>query len=562
MEPFTLCIRPIINNQVEEDVYMRKMVSKILSICMVGIILTSSLTGCGSKDSKHSKLDAKESVNYAESRVENDNAGAMNELVEYSYQEIDGVLYDEDFNTEEYNAIAENSIKSVKNYPISTFSADVDTASYSNVRRMINSGGEVVPDAVRIEEMINYFSYDYEKPTTNQPFSINTELSDCPWNENAKLLLVGLQAKEIDMDDRPSSNLVFLLDVSGSMYSEDKLPLMQKAFIMLTENLNQNDRISIVTYAGQESVVIEGARGDETMKIVSALEDLTAGGSTAGAAGIKKAYELANKYFIEGGNNRVILATDGDLNVGISSEGELKRLVEEKRETGVYLSVLGFGTGNIKDNKMETLADNGNGNYSYIDSILEAKKVLVEEMGGTLYTVAKDVKLQVEFNPAHLKGYRLIGYENRMLNTEDFEDDTKDAGEIGAGHRVTALYELIEVSSDQEVAETELKYQPETTFTDDNNEWLTVSIRYKEPDQDTSQLLSVSVDESDYTPEMSDNLLFASSVAAFGMLLRDSDWKGSASYQMILDNLKDQDFSNDEYKDEFISLVKKLNRIN
>jgi Ca-activated chloride channel family protein len=562
MEPFTLCIRPIINNQVEEDVYMRKMVSKILSICMVGIILTSSLAGCGSKDSKNSKLDAKESVDYAESRVENDNAGAMNELVEYSYQEIDGVLYDEDFNTEEYNAIAENSIKSVKNYPISTFSADVDTASYSNVRRMINSGGEVVPDAVRIEEMINYFSYDYEKPTTNQPFSINTELSDCPWNENAKLLLVGLQAKEIDMDDRPSSNLVFLLDVSGSMYSEDKLPLMQKAFIMLTENLNQNDRISIVTYAGQESVVIEGARGDETMKIVSALEDLTAGGSTAGAAGIKKAYELANKYFIEGGNNRVILATDGDLNVGISSEGELKRLVEEKRETGVYLSVLGFGTGNIKDNKMETLADNGNGNYSYIDSILEAKKVLVEEMGGTLYTVAKDVKLQVEFNPAHLKGYRLIGYENRMLNTEDFEDDTKDAGEIGAGHRVTALYELIEVSSDQEVAETELKYQPETTFTDDNNEWLTVSIRYKEPDQDTSQLLSVSVDESDYTPEMSDNLLFASSVAAFGMLLRDSDWKGSASYQMILDNLKDQDFSNDEYKDEFISLVKKLNRIN
>jgi Ca-activated chloride channel family protein len=562
MEPFTLCIRPIINNQVEEDVYMRKMVSKILSICMVGIILTSSLAGCGSKDSKNSKLDAKESVNYAESRVENDNAGAMNELVEYSYQEIDGVLYDEDFNTEEYNAIAENSIKSVKNYPISTFSADVDTASYSNVRRMINSGGEVVPDAVRIEEMINYFSYDYEKPTTDLPFSINTELSDCPWNENAKLLLVGLQAKEIDMDDRPSSNLVFLLDVSGSMYSEDKLPLMQKAFIMLTENLNQNDRISIVTYAGQESVVIEGARGDETMKIVSALEDLTAGGSTAGAAGIKKAYELANKYFIEGGNNRVILATDGDLNVGISSEGELKRLVEEKRETGVYLSVLGFGTGNIKDNKMETLADNGNGNYSYIDSILEAKKVLVEEMGGTLYTVAKDVKLQVEFNPAHLKGYRLIGYENRMLNTEDFEDDTKDAGEIGAGHRVTALYELIEVSSDQEVAETELKYQPETTFTDDNNEWLTVSIRYKEPDQDTSQLLSVSVDESDYTPEMSDNLLFASSVAAFGMLLRDSDWKGSASYQMILDNLKDQDFSNDEYKDEFISLVKKLNRIN
>lgn len=528
---------------------MRKMVSKFLCISMVVIMLISSFSGCGYKEDK-------ESANYSDT-AKSDNKGYPKMQSEHAAD----VYYEEEFNTEEYNAIVENSYKSVKNYPMSTFSVDVDTASYSNIRRMINDGGEVVPDAVRIEEMINYFKYDYEKPTTDVPFSINTEMSDCPWNENAKLLLIGLQAKEIDLDNRPSSNLVFLLDVSGSMNSPDKLPLMQKAFIMLTENLNENDRISIVTYAGMEKVVLEGARGDETMKIVSALEDLYAGGSTAGAAGIEKAYDIAEDYFIEGGNNRVILATDGDLNVGVSSEGELTKLVKKKRKSGVYLSVLGFGTGNIKDNKMEALADNGNGNYAYIDSLLEAKKVLVEEMGGTLYTVAKDVKLQVEFNPTYLKGYRLVGYENRLLNTEDFDDDTKDAGEIGAGHRVTALYELIEISSEQEIPETELKYQSETTPSD-SDEWLTVNIRYKEPDQDNSQLLSLPVDDSIYSSEMPENLLFASSVAMFGMLLRDSQWKGIASYDTILNNLSDQNFSNDEYKDEFIALVKKISRMN
>ncbi len=484
-------------------------------------------------------------------------AADSEEIVEYEIP--DGMIV-EDFNTEEYSAITENNFENVKNYPISTFSVDVDTASYSLVRRMINSNGVIVPDAVRIEEMINYFRYDYENPTEDVPFSVTTEISDCPWNKDAKLLLIGLQAKDIDLADRPSSNLVFLLDVSGSMDSPDKLPLMQKAFVMLTENLNENDRISIVTYAGWESVVLEGARGDETMKIVSAIEDLSAGGSTAGSAGIKKAYEIAEKYFIKGGNNRVILATDGDLNVGITSEGELKRLVKKERKKGIFLSVLGFGTGNIKDNKMETLADNGNGNYAYIDSILEAKKVLVEEMGGTLFTVAKDVKLQVEFNPAYIKGYRLIGYENRLLNTEDFDDDTKDAGEIGAGHRVTALYEIVEVDSEQEIPETNLKYQSDKEIIE-SNEWLNINIRYKEPDQNESRLLSFPVDASSYSAEMSENLAFASSVAAFGMLLRDSRWKGDASYDMILNILEDVDISKDDYKDEFVSLVKKVKRM-
>ncbi len=536
---------------------MKKSISKIISLALVGIMVTISVAGCGSGYKKE-RSDFNMTYDMAEEYASMNGVTTKEQLqmLDEFYEEIN-----EDFNTEEYNAIVENNFKSVKDYPLSTFSVDVDTASYSNIRRMINKGTEVVPDAVRIEEMINYFKYDYKKPTGDVPFSVNTELSDCPWNKDAKLLLVGLQAKDIDFDNRPSSNLVFLLDVSGSMNDPNKLPLMQKAFIMLTENLNKNDRVSIVTYAGSDKVILDGVPGNETMKIVNALEDLYAGGSTAGAQGINRAYELAEKNYIEEGNNRIILATDGDLNVGLSSEGELTRLVEKKRESGVYLSVLGFGYGNIKDNKMEALADNGNGNYSYIDSILEAKKVLVDEMGGTLFTVAKDVKLQVEFNPTLLKGYRLIGYENRLLNTEDFDDDTKDAGEIGAGHRVTALYELIEIDSDQEVEESDLKYQSESQLSD-SDEWLTVNIRYKEPVEDKSQLLSVVVDESDYSSEMPENLNFASSVAVFGMLLRDSQYKGNSSYQMILDNLDKQDYSEDEYKDEFISLVKKINRMN
>lgn len=460
------------------------------------------------------------------------------------------------YNTEEYGKITENGYKSTAQNPLSTFSTDVDTASYSNVRRMIQQGWGVEPDAVRIEEFINYFDYDYPEPNTDDPFSVTTELSDCPWNDEAKLLLVGLKAEDIDINEREPLNLVFLIDVSGSMFSEDKLPLVQKSFTMLTENLGEDDRISIVTYAGEDKTVLGGTSGADKEKIKEAINSLEAGGSTYGEAGINRAYELAEKYFIRNGNNRVILATDGDLNVGLSSTEELTELIEEKRESGVYLSVLGFGTGNIKDDRMEALADSGNGNYSYIDSEMEAKKVLVEEMCGTLYTVAKDVKIQVEFNPANVAGYRLIGYENRALADRDFADDTKDAGEIGAGHTVTALYELILEGTAGNI---DLKYQQEkpavTEPNEYSNELLTVSLRYKYPESDTSRLLSVPVTNDLYREKMPKNMTFAAAAAEFGMVLRGSDYRGTASCSQILDLLGSYDYGSDEYKREFTELV-------
>ena len=467
--------------------------------------------------------------------------------------------YDDYFNTEEYNEIIENGYKSVAANPLSTFSIDVDTASYANVRRMIEYGDYINPDAVRIEEFINYFDYDYSEPTTNDPFSVNVEMSDCPWNEETKLMLVGLKAEDIKKSDREPLNLVFLIDVSGSMFSEDKLPLVQKAFTMLTETLTEDDRISIVTYAGDEKVVLKGTSGEDKDKIIDAINSLEAGGSTYGEAGINRAYDLAERYFIDGGNNRVILATDGDLNVGLSSEEELTELIEEKRESGVFLSVLGFGTGNVKDDRMEALADHGNGNYSYIDSEMEAKKVLVEEMAGTLYTVAKDVKIQVEFNPVNVSGYRLIGYENRALADEDFHDDTKDAGEIGAGHTVTALYEIVLNESGTSIPEAELKYQ-QNTPTGNKNELLTVSLRYKQPDEDESKLLAVPVTDEVYTKKMPENLTFAAAVAEFGMVLRGSEFKGTASCDQILELLEDYDYRSDDYKTEFVYLVRTMDK--
>lgn len=372
---------------------------------------------------------------------------------------------------------------------------------------------------------------------------------------------IGLKTQEIDFSEAPDSNLVFLLDVSGSMTSDDKLPLLQKSFSMLVEELGEKDTVSIVTYAGSDRVVLQGESGDNKTRIIEAINALEAGGSTNGADGIGTAYALAEKYFIEGGNNRVILATDGDLNVGISSESGLKELVTEKKESGVFLSVLGFGTGNIKDNKMETLADCGNGNYAYIDTIGEAKKVLVEQMGATLVTVAKDVKLQVEFNPAYVKGYRLLGYENRALATEDFDDDKKDAGEIGAGHMVTALYEIVPVDSDQEIPETELKYQDDKkTAGVENGEWLNLKIRYKEPDADESILKEYPVTQEAYTDKPSQDFYFAAAVAEFGLMLRDSEYKGDASFENVRALLKKVDTDEDDYKDEFVYLVKKLQK--
>jgi len=466
------------------------------------------------------------------------------------------------YNTEEYSTINENRFMSVKTNPLSTFSADVDTASYSNVRRMILDGQLPTRDAVRIEEMINYFNYDYNKPDGNIPFNIQTEIAPCPWNKDTKLMLIGINAKDIDADNLPPSNLIFLIDVSGSMESRNKLPLVKESFSMLVKNLGDNDKISIVTYASSDKIVLDGSNNKQ--KILDAINNLRAGGGTHGSAGIITAYDLAEKNFIKGGNNRVILATDGDLNIGLTSESDLKALIEKKRDTGVYLSTLGFGSGNLKDNKMETLSQNGNGNYYYIDTKLEAQKVLVKEMGGTLHTIAEDVKIQVEFNPKFIKSYRLIGYENRLLNEEDFADDKKDAGEIGSGHQVTVLYEIVTSDSKMKVDGVDLKYQnKKTTASSASNEWLTISLRYKDAGKDQSKLITHTVDATHFNKTLSKNLKLASSVAEVGMLLRNSQHKGNSSYDMVLKRLKTiNDLLDDDYKSEFFVLVQKMQNLN
>lgn len=448
----------------------------------------------------------------------------------------------EEFITEEYNAITENGFMRTALQPLSTFGADVDTAAYSNIRRMLQNGTaprDIPKGAVRLEEMLNYFHYDYEYPKQDEVFGISIDGADCPWQKDHGLLRVGIRTRELDFSDSPKSNLVFLLDVSGSMDEPNKLPLLKQAFAMLVDNLGEKDRISIVTYAGADQVVLEGARGDEKGKVLEALNFLEAGGGTNGSAGIETAYAIAEYYFIQGGNNRVILATDGDLNIGNTSESGLKSLIEEKKKTGVYLSVLGFGEGNLRDNKLQTLADSGNGNYAYIDSLMEAKRVLVEEMGSTLVTVAEDVKFQVEFNPAWIEEYRLLGYENRLLNAEDFTDDTKDAGEVGAGHTVTVLYEVVWAGEDPEGGQEDiaLKYQTrEPAQGEVMKEWATLKIRYKDPGTSGSKELVKAFGAEIYKKDVTEaNMLLEASVAEFGLLLCDSEHKGNASYEQILE---------------------------
>lgn len=526
------------------------MKKNIIKYIVISTFVLSSLASCGAKN-EESYVPCTDSMTESEQYSAADDAACD-----------EGFSYDEYMAPtagEEYSVFAENGFKSVKTSPLSTFSADVDTASYSNIRRMINDYGYVPDtDAVRVEEMINYFDYNYSAPENDEPFSVTTELGSCPWNSRSQLLSVGIKGKAVKDEEKVPSNIVFLLDVSGSMYSADKLPLMVEAFSMLSENLTGDDRVSIVTYAGSDAVLLEGAKGSDYKKINKVLSSLEAGGSTHGSAGINTAYELAEKYFIEGGNNRVILATDGDLNVGVTTESALTKLIESKRDSGVYLSVLGFGTGNLKDNKMEALADNGNGNYSYIDSKSEAEKVLVKEMNGTLYTIAKDVKFQVEFNPELVAEYRLIGYENRLMNDEDFYDDSKDAGEIGSGHTVTAMYEIVPVS-----AEIPLKYQSSEQEVsaekgEYSDEMLTVSIKYKEPDSDASETLKFPVKKDAFTDFPSENMQFASCVAEFGMLLRKSEYiSNEVSYNDICQKLAELDsIYEDEYKSEFADLVK------
>ena len=449
--------------------------------------------------------------------------------------------YAPDYNSlkdEDYTKRDENKFKSTAVDPLSTFSADVDTASYTIIKRSVENAQKPNPDSVRIEEIVNYFDYDYAAPPKNSkdPVNIITEYTDCPWNAKHKLLKIALKAKDIDKKDLPSNNLVFLIDVSGSMYQENRLPLIKKAFRLLVDQLRPQDTVSIVTYASGVSAPLEGATGNQKEKIMQIIDGLEAGGSTSGSSGLELAYKTAQKYFIKKGNNRVILATDGDFNVGPSSNADLENQITKARDTGVFLSVLGFGMGNYKDSKVQTLANKGNGNYAYINDLYEAKKVLVQEFGATLFTVAKDVKLQVEFNPAKIAAYRLVGYEKRLLNNEDFNDDKKDAGEMGAGHTVTVFYEVIPVgvNSPDLPKIDDLKYTAKNAK--DSPELLTVKMRYKDPGSDTSKLLEKPVDLTAFVPfdKASAETRFAAAAAQFGQILKDSKFKGTMTMDDVI----------------------------
>ena len=467
-------------------------------------------------------------------------------------------------NNEDYELFVENQFTSPKSEPLSTFSIDVDNASYTNIRRFINQGQKVPKDAVRVEEMMNFFKYNYAQPTSKHPFAIHTEYSDCPWNEKHKLVKIGLQGKEIDSDILPNSNFVFLIDVSGSMGSQNKLPLLKESMKVLVNQLRAKDKVSIVVYAGAAGLVLPPTSGNDKETIIKSLENLNAGGSTAGGAGIELAYKIAAENFIKGGNNRVILATDGDFNVGASSNKDMETLIEEKRKSGVFLTCLGYGMGNYKDSKMETLADKGNGNYAYIDNIQEANRFLGKEFKGSMFAIAKDVKIQIEFNPKHVQNYRLIGYENRKLRPEDFKNDAIDAGELGSGHTVTALYEIIPtgVESTFDNSIDPLKYtEQKTNFEKYADELATVKFRYKKPDGDTSiEMVQVIENKSIKLENASEDYKFTTAVAWFGLKLRDSKLvtnKTSKDIKALA--LQGKTIDKEGYKAEFIRLVDAVN---
>ena len=467
-------------------------------------------------------------------------------------------------NNESYSSFAENRFKDATSDPLSTFSLDVDVASYSNVRRMINQGKRPDRDAVRVEQFINYFSYDYPNPSGEHPMGVITETQPCPWNREHLLVRIGVKAKEVPSQNLPATNFVFLIDVSGSMFSPNRLPLVKSSLKLLTNNLREKDHVSIVVYAGAAGEVLPSTSGADKQKIFEALDALEAGGSTAGGAGIELAYKVAQKNFIHDGNNRIILCTDGDFNVGVSSEKGLENLIEEKRKSGVYLTVLGYGMGNYKDSKLQTLSQKGNGNHAYIDNIQEANRVLVQEFGSTMYAVAKDVKMQVEFNPAYVRAYRLVGYESRLLNKEDFNDDTKDAGELGAGHTVTAFYEVIPVGVKSAFGGVdELKYQSSKPLQLlYNNELMNVKLRYKPLDSPNSVMMHVPVMTTDKNKTPSVDFTFASAVAMFGQLLRDSDFKGTSTYDAVV-ALARKGFGDDKqgYRREFVRLAEAMKQL-
>ena len=533
----------------------KKLIATILSTMMI-----LSLAGCGSLGDGQQSIAPKDTIDYVDSEsngiLANDNSGNNN----YNNESYSDDYVEPDFNTEEYDNIEENGFIKVGTQPLSTFAADVDTGSYCNFRRMINDNMDkdsIPSGAIRTEEMINYFDYDVEGKSDGK-FTVNSEVQTCPWNEDNKLLMLTVQANDVDIENK-GNNFVFLIDTSGSMTDDGKAKLVTKSFKALAESLNENDKVSIVTYAGDTDVLLEGCDGDKLEKIKNALdeaEELTFdyGGGTNGSGGIEKAYEIAEDYFIKGGNNRVIIASDGDMNLGVTSNSELVDLIKEKKESGVFLTTLGYGSGNYSDSNMESIADAGNGNYYYIDCLDEAKHVLVEKLKETTVTVAKDVKMQVEFNPNYISEYRLIGYENRVMNADDFEDDTKDGGEVGAGQQVTVCYELVLGDGNNGK---DLKYQDNSTLSDAaySNEILTLSVNYKEVDEDKSQTEEYPI--LDEEKEMSEDFSFVVGVIETAMVVRDSDYKGTSTIKEAIEYANNGSKDN-EYREEFAKLIKNL----
>lgn len=532
---------------------MKKKIFKYAAFALSASLITTAFTSCGDSENWGDYSSSSSAPNYDYGNAKNDTAD--NYYLEEEANDDEGYNVDYSTANEEYKNFVESGFKDPKTEPLSTFSADVDTASYSNVRRLIEDGNSVPEDAVRIEEFVNYFDYDYPDPEKGETFGQYIEIADCPWNPDTKLMMLGIQGDRMEDTEMPPSNLVFLIDSSGSMNSYDKLPLVQQAFGMLTDNLRDCDRISIVTYASSSDTLISGASAAEADEIYDTLYLITARGSTNGEGGIETAYQLAEKYFIEGGNNRIILATDGDLNVGASSAEELTKLIEEKRDKGIYLSVLGFGTGNYKDARLEAVADNGNGNYSYIDSVEEAERVLVNEMGGTLFTIAKDVKLQVEFNPSTVKSYRLIGYDNRLMNAEDFYDNTKDAGEVGAGHSVTALYEVELAGGANTYHGVELEFAEEHSQpfdkpeTSGRTELCKLSVTYKDINSGEDIYRSKLFGMEKYSEKPSDKIILAGAASEFAMLLKNSEFKKNSSYSHILDSIENIENMDDKIEE-------------
>ncbi len=551
--------------RVKEDESAMKKYMKVIIVITAALIVVYSAAGCASSMAPSTEHNAL----YAQAPME---APAATMAPEYDASVFGNPYHKEETpaqsyytSAEEYGQYAENDFESPEDDPFSTFSIDVDTASYSNVRRYLEDGMLPPEDAVRLEECINYFPYDYAEPKGADPVNVGVTISGCPWNEGRYLARVSLKAKELSRGKTPVSNLVFLLDVSGSMGDPNKLSLVKYAMETLTENINASDRISIVTYSDQIKVPLEGCSGESKREILDTVYDLYASGRTAGGAGLERAYRIAEEYYLDGGNNRVILCTDGDFNVGISSTGALEDFIEDKSKSGVYLSVMGFGMGNIKDNKMETLADKGNGNYAYIDSESEAEKVFQDELKSTLYTVAKDVKLQVEFNPKAVKEYRLLGYDNRMLNPEDFNNERKDAGEMGAGSCVTAFYEIILVSSPENssgIDDLVFAHNGDTEFNDPESQWMYVKLKYKRPDSSVSKEMTIFAGEADYTRNPDKDFRFASAVAEFALLLKGSDFAEEASFEDLIRRAIDSRGSDKGgYRDEFIDLARLAERL-